>query len=65
MFQVSSVELASPEGEGEEVGGESKDAEGGGLKQGPVGFGTVGNVAELKNLKKGEGQGEEAGSEDG
>ena len=63
MFQVSSVELTSPEGECQKVDGEPEDSEGGGVEKQPVGLGAEGNVAELIDLKKRKRESEKGGRE--
>ena len=60
-FQVSSVELASPECECQKVDGETKDAQGCGVEEQPVWFCAEGDVAELVDLIKGKRKGEESG----
>ena len=42
---------ASPEGKGEEVGGESEDAECRDMEENPIGFGAESNAAKLNDLK--------------
>ena len=59
QVQVSGIRLANPKRDGEKVGGQSKDGEGGGMEESPVGRQSKGYVAELKNLIENEGKGEE------
>ena len=56
---MSCFRLANPEGEGQEVGGESEDSEGGRVKNRPVGRQAEGDVAKLEDLIEREGKGEE------
>ena len=60
-FQVSGIRLTKPEGESQKVGCQSKNGEGGGVEESPVGRQTEGDVAELVYLEEGEGKREEDG----
>jgi len=57
--------LSNPESEGQEVDGQSKDSEGSGVEDRPVGRQTEGDVAELEDLIEGEGKCEEGRPEQG
>jgi len=57
--------LSNPKSQSEEVDGESKDGEGGGVEDGPVGRQTEGDVAKLKDLIEGEGKCEKGRPEQG
>lgn len=54
---------ANPKGEGKEVDREPKDAEGGGVKNPPVGAQAEGDVAKLDDLIEGEGKRNKGGRE--
>ena len=60
---MSSVKLARPESEGQEIDRQPEDRERRGVEEQPVGFGAEGDVAELIDLKKRKWESEKGGRE--